>query len=142
MILHYLDSVLWRNISMKKENNIYYFLSFITFYTILLLWYSGYLVNYPEVLSTNNNVIGEQTYVSFIFKVVLAFPFGIIDWFNDESLNMVFYYIGALFYSFLFYKIYEKKLGKLLWVMLMLNIMAAIFLLSFYVENPIVIETE
>lgn len=127
---------------MKKENNIYYFLSFITFYTILLLWYSGYLVNYPEVLSTNNNVIGEQTYVSFIFKVVLAFPFGIIDWFNDESLNMVFYYIGALFYSFLFYKIYEKKLGKLLWVMLMLNIMAAIFLLSFYVENPIVIETE
>ena len=140
--MHYLDSVLWRNISMKKENNIYYFLSFITFYTILLLWYSGYLVNYPEVLSTNNNVIGEQTYVSFIFKVVLAFPFGIIDWFNDESLNMVFYYIGALFYSFLFYKIYEKKLGKLLWVMLMLNIMAAIFLLSFYVENPIVIETE
>lgn len=127
---------------MKRENDFYYFLSFITFYTIMLLWYSGYLANYEEVVVSNTHIIGEQTYISFIFKVILAFPFGIIDWFNDDPLNIVFYFFGAVFFSYLFYKVYYKKLGQLLWVMVLLNIMAAIFLLSFYSENPLVIETQ
>lgn len=127
---------------MKRENDFYYFLSFITFYTIMLLWYSGYLANYEEVVVSNTHIIGEQTYISFIFKVILAFPFGIIDWFNDDPLNIVFYFLGAVFFSYLFYKVYYKKLGQLLWVMVLLNIMAAIFLLSFYSENPLVIETQ
>jgi hypothetical protein len=86
----------------------------------------------------SSTVIGEHTYVSFIFKVILSFPFGIISWLNDDSLNVIYYFIGALFYSYLFYRIYFKNLGKLLWVMVLLNIMAAIFLLSFYAENPLI----
>lgn len=108
----------------------------------MLLWYSGYLANYEEVVVSNTHIIDEQTYISFIFKVILAFPFGIIDWFNDDPLNIVFYFLGAVFFSYLFYKVYYKKLGQLLWVMVLLNIMAAIFLLSFYSENPLVIETQ
>jgi len=128
---------------MKRENDFYYFLSFITFYTIMLLWYSGYLVNYEEVaVSNQHGIIGEQTYISFIFKVILAFPFGIINWLNNDPLNIVFYFLGAVFFSYLFYRIYYKKLGQLLWIMVLLNIMAAIFLLSFYSENPLVIETQ
>ena len=117
---------------MKRENVFYYFLSFITFYTIMLLWYSGYVINYEEMLVSSSTFIGEHTYVSFIFKVILSFPFGIISWLNDDPLNVVYYFIGALFYSYLFYRIYFKNLSKLLWVMVLLNIMAAIFLLSFY----------
>lgn len=122
---------------MKRENDFYYFLSFITFYTIMLLWYSGYIANYQETLSASNS-IGEHTYVSFIFKVILSFPFGIINWLNNDGLNVVYYFIGAVFYSYIFYRIYYKTLGKLLWVMVLLNIMAAIFLLSFYAENPLI----
>jgi hypothetical protein len=123
---------------MKRENDFYYFLSFITFYTIMLLWYSGYIVNYEEILVPSSSAIGEYTYVSFIFKVILSFPFGIINWLNDDPLNVVYYFIGALFYSYLFYRIYFKNLNKLLWIMVLLNIMAAIFLLSFYAENPLI----
>ena len=123
---------------MKRENDFYYFLSFITFYTIMLLWYSGYIVNYEEILVPSSSAIGERTYVSFIFKVILSFPFGIINWLNDDPLNVVYYFIGALFYSYLFYRIYFKNLSKLLWIMILLNIMAAIFLLSFYAENPFI----
>ena len=127
---------------MKRENDFYYFLSFITFYTIMLMWYGGYLANYEEAVLPTATVIGEQTYVSFIFKVILAFPFGIINWMKDDPLNIVFYFLGAVFFSFLFYRVYYKKMGQLLWSMVLLNIMAAIFLLSFYVENPLVIETQ
>src|SRR5690348_5573393 len=111
---------------MKRQNDFYYFLSFITFYTIMLLWYSGYIVNYEEILVPSSSVIGEHTYVSFIFKVILSFPFGIINWLNDDPLNVIYYFIGALFYSYLFYGIYYKNLSKILWVMVLLNIMAAI----------------
>jgi hypothetical protein len=123
---------------MKRENDFYYFLSFMAFYTIILLWYSGYIINYEEMLVPSSSAIGEHTYVAFIFKVILSFPFGIISWLNDDPLNVVYYFIGALFYSYLFYRIYFKNLSKLLWVMVLLNIMAAIFLLSFYAENPII----
>ena len=123
---------------MKRENDFYYFLSFITLYTILLLWYSGYIVNYEETILPSSAIIGEHTYVSFIFKVPLSFPFGIINWLNNDGLNVVYYFIGALFYSYLFYGIYHKNLSKILWVMVLLNIMAAIFLLSFYIENPLI----
>ena len=127
---------------MKRDNDFYYFLSVITFYTIMLLWYSGYIANYEEALLPTYTKIGEQTYVAFIFKVILAFPFGIINWMNDDPLNVVFYFIGAVFYSFLFYRVYYKKLAKLLWAMVLLNIMAAIFLLSFYAENPLINPTQ
>jgi hypothetical protein len=128
---------------MKRNNEFYYFLSFITFYTILLLWYTGYITNYEEViLSPASTTIGEHIYVSFIFKVVFAFPFGIINWFNDDPLNIVFYFLGAVFFSYLFYKVYYKKLPQLLWIMVLLNIMAAIFLLSFYAENPLILQEQ
>jgi hypothetical protein len=80
--------------------------------------------------------------VSFIFKVVLAFPFGIINWFNDHPLNIVFYFLGAIFFSYLFYRVYYKKLTQLLWVMVLLNIMAVIFLLSFYAENSLILQEQ
>jgi hypothetical protein len=128
---------------MKRDNDFYYFLSFITFYTIMLLWYTGYITNYQEaILSPASTTIGEQTYVSFVFKVILAFPFGIINWFNDDPLNIVFYFLGAVFFSYLFYRVYYKKLAQLLWVMVLLNIMAAIFLLSFYAENPLILQEQ
>jgi hypothetical protein len=124
---------------MKRDNDFYYFLSFITFYTIMLLWYSGYISNYEAATppSYTTPPIDEHTYVTFLFHVVFAFPFGIINWFNNDPLNIVFYFMGALFYSYLLYKVYFKKIGQLLWIMVLLNIMAAIFLLSFYAENPI-----
>jgi hypothetical protein len=129
---------------MKKEIDFYYFLSFITFYIILFLWYGGYINNYEGTLSPSSpgHSFGEQGYISFVFKVILGFPLGIINWLNNDPLNIVYYFIGALFYSYVFYKFYYKTLSKLLWVMLLLNVMAAIFLLAFFAENPLIIPTE
>jgi hypothetical protein len=129
---------------MKREIDFYYFLSFITFYIILFLWYGGYINNYEGTLSSSSpeHSFGEHGYVSFVFKVILGFPFGLINWLNNDPLNIVYYFIGALFYSYVFYKFYYKTLSKLLWVMLLLNVMAAIFLLAFFAENPLIIPTE
>lgn len=126
---------------MKRDNDFFYFLSFLTFYTVLLLWYTHYTSNYEEMLipAYASRSFGEHTYVSFLFKVILAFPFGILNWFKEDPLNVVYYFFGALFYSFLFFRIYYKEMSRLLWVMVMLNILAAIFLLSFYIENPLTI---
>lgn len=126
---------------MKRDNDFFYFLSFLTLYTVLLIWYTHYMVNYGEPTMLNYGVgnISEHAYVSFIFKVVLAFPFGILNWFKEDALNIVFYFFGAFFYSFLFFRIYYRQMSRLLWVMVLLNILAAIFLLSFYVENPLTI---
>lgn len=127
---------------MKRDNDFFYFLSFLTFYTVLLLWYTHYTANYEEMIvpTYTTRGIGEYTYVAFFFKVILAFPFGILNWFKEDPLNIVFYFFGAMFYSFLFYRIYYKDISRLLWVMLVLNILAAIFLLSFYIENPLTID--
>lgn len=127
---------------MKRDNDFYYFLSVITFYTILIIWYTHYIINYEETMIPTyaTRSIGEYTYVIFIFQVILAFPFGIINWFNGDALNVVFYFLGAIFYSFLLYRIYYKKMSTLLWVMLLLNILAAIFLMSFFLENPLTID--
>jgi hypothetical protein len=127
---------------MKRDNDFFYFLSFITFYTLMLLLYTHYNSAHEAALSAQyaTPVIDEYTYINFVFEVVLAFPFGILDWFNGRPLNIVFFFFGALFYSFLFYQVYYKNIRKPLWVMVVLNILAALFLLAFYTENPISID--
>lgn len=123
---------------MKRDNQFYYFLSFITFYTILLIWYTYYITNYEEnrVPTYSVRALSEQTFVDFFFEVILAFPFGIVSWFNDEPLNVIYYYLGAFLYSFLFYKIYDKKISNALDVMVLLNLLAVIFLFAFFLDNP------
>jgi hypothetical protein len=126
---------------MKRDNDFYYFLSYITFYTILLIWYTYYITNYDEIKMPDyaTRSFSEHTFVDFFFNVVLAFPFGIISWFNQAPLNIIFYYLGALLYSFLFYKVYYKKIGNVLSIMVLLNVMAIIFLFAFFLENPLAI---
>jgi hypothetical protein len=127
---------------MKRDNDFYYFLSFITFYVIMFIWYLYYASNYEEAIVPTYTERGftEYTSVTFLFKVIMAFPLGILDWLKDEPLNPVFYFSGCVFYSFLFYRIYYRKVDKLLWFMLMLNVLAAIFFISFLQENPLVID--
>ncbi|MEI6949085.1 hypothetical protein V9K67_18020 [Paraflavisolibacter sp. H34] len=127
---------------MKRDNDFYYFLAFITFYGIMLIWYLYYVSNYEEMMVPTYTERGftDYTSVTFLFKVVLAFPLGIINWLKDAPLNPVFYLFGCIFYSFLLYRIYYRKVDKLLWFMLMLNVLAAIFFISFLQENPLIIQ--
>jgi hypothetical protein len=126
---------------MKRDNDFYYFLSFITFYTIMLIWYTYYIVNYDNAVvpTYTSRGLDEYAYVVFIYKVILAFPFGIMNWLKDSSLNVVYYFFGSVFYSFLLYRVFYRKVSNLLWFMLLLNILATIFLMSFLLENPVII---
>src|SRR5215211_6025542 len=126
---------------MKRDNDFYYFLSFITFYTIMFIWYIYYITNYENAVvpTYSSRNFGEYAYVVFLFKVILAFPFGIGNWLNDSPLNVVYYFFGSVFYSFLLYRVFYRKISSLLWFMLLLNVLATIFLMSFLLENPIII---
>jgi hypothetical protein len=124
-----------------EENKFYYFLSFITFYTILLIWYQLYITEYEAsfFLSPGDyytpSSLGPYKHVVFFFQVVLSFPFGVVSWVNHQPLNLVFYFIGCLFYTFFFYIVYRQKLPGLLWVLVLLNILAVIFLFAYAVDN-------
>ena len=124
------------------ENKFYYFLSFITFYTILLIWYQLYIIGYEDSFFLSHSPyystssLGSYKYVVFIFEVILSFPFGVVSWVNDKPLNLIYYFMGCLFYTLFFYTVYKQKLSGLLWVMVLLNILAAIFLFAFAVDNP------
>ena len=123
------------------ENKFYYFLSFITFYTILLIWYQLYITDYEDSFFLSSGAyyspssLGPYKYVVFFFEVILSFPFGVVTWVNHQPLNLVYYFIGCLFYTLFFYTVYKQKLSGLLWVMVLLNILAAIFLFAFAVDN-------
>ena len=123
------------------ENKYYYFLSFITLYTILLIWYQFYMVDYEDAFYLSAapyysaESLGPYKNVVFFFQVVLAFPFGVVSWVNNQPLNLVFYFLGCLFYTLFFYTVYKQKLSGLLWVMVLLNVLAAIFLFSYAIDN-------
>lgn len=123
------------------ENKFYYFLSFITLYALLLIWYQLYMVDYEDSFFLSRHAyytpssLGPYKYVVFFFQVVLSFPFGVVSWVNHQPLNLVYYFIGCLFYTLFFYTVYKRKLAGLLWVMVLLNILAAIFLFAFAVDN-------
>lgn len=123
------------------ENKFYYFLSFITLYTLLLIWYQLYMVDYEDSFFLSQSAyysptsLGPYKYVVFFFQVVLSFPFGVVSWVNHQPLNLIYYFIGCLFYTLFFYAVYKRKLAGLLWVMVLLNVLAAIFLFAFAVDN-------
>lgn len=123
------------------ENKYYYFLSFITLYTILLIWYQFYMVDYEDAFYRSGapyysaESLGPHKGVVFFFQVVLAFPFGVVSWVNSQPLNLVFYFMGCLFYTLFFYTVYKQKISGLLWVMVLLNVLAAIFLFAYAVDN-------
>lgn len=127
------------------ENKFYYFLSFITFYTILLIWYQLYMMEYEDSFFLSAQAfytpasLGPYRYVVFFFEVVLAFPFGVVSWVNHQPLNLVHYFIGCLFYTLFFYRVFHQKLSGLLWVMVLLNVLAAIFLFAFAVDNHLLV---
>lgn len=125
------------------ENKFYYFLSFITFYTILLIWYQLYMMEYEDSFFLSAQAyytpssLGSYRYVVFFYEVVLAFPFGVVSWVNHQPLNLVYYFIGCLFYTLFFYRVFHQKLSGLLWVMVLLNVLAVIFLFAFAVDNQL-----
>lgn len=132
-----------------SENKFYYFIAFITFYTILLIWYQLYMLDYEESFFLSSRPyyspasLGPYKYVVFFFEVVLSFPFGVVNWVNHQPLNLVYYFVGCLFYTLFFYRVYHQKLSGLLWVMVLLNVLAAIFLFAFAVDNHLLFrETE
>lgn len=128
------------------ENKFYYFLSFITFYTILLIWYQLYMMEYEDSFFLSAQAfytpasLGPYRYVVFFFEVVLAFPFGVVSWVNHQPLNLVYYFMGCLFYTLFFYRVFHQRLSLLLWVMVLLNVLAAIFLFAFAVDNHLLLQ--
>ncbi|HEY1112031.1 MAG TPA: hypothetical protein VGE66_00660 [Chitinophagaceae bacterium] len=125
----------------RGDNKFYYFLSFITFYSILLIWYQLYMMEYEDSFYLSAQAyyspssLGPYRYTVFIFEVVLSFPFGVVSWVNQQPLNLVYYFIGCLFYTLFFYRVFHQKLAGLLWVMVLLNVLAVIFLFAFAVDN-------
>jgi hypothetical protein len=125
------------------DNKFYYFISFITFYAILLIWYQLYMMEYEESFFLSAQAyysptsLGPYRYVVFFYEVVLSFPLGVVSWVNHQPLNLVFYFIGCLFYTFFFYRVFHQKLTGLLWVMVLLNVLAVIFLFAFAVDNQL-----
>lgn len=123
------------------DNKFYYFLAFITFYTILLIWYQLYMMDYEDSFFLSSlpyyspASLGPYKYTVFVFEVVLSFPLGVVSWVNHQPLNLVYYFVGCLFYTLFFFAVYQRKLSGLLWVMVLLNVLAAIFLFAYAVEN-------